>query len=143
MESILNTIKKMLDVDVGCTHFDENIINHINTALMVLTQIGVGPEKGFSIRDATAKWSDFLSDMNKLEGVKTYIYLKVKPLFDPTSSSSISGAMKNVADELEWRMNINAEEVADAADVLASLAEEIGIVGDDYDDYYDDYYDDL
>ncbi|MBQ8237918.1 MAG: hypothetical protein IJZ39_07220 [Oscillospiraceae bacterium] len=142
MESILNTIKKMLDVDVGCTHFDENIINHINTALMVLTQIGVGPEKGFSIRDAAAKWSDFLSDMSKLEGVKTYIYLRVKPLFDPTSSSAISGAMKNVADELEWRMNINAEEVADAADVLASLAEEIGIVDDDYDDYYDDYYDD-
>lgn len=138
MESILNTIKKMLDVDVGCTHFDENIINHINTALMVLTQIGVGPEKGFSIRDATAKWSDFLADMSKLEGVKTYIYLRVKPLFDPTSSSAISGAMKNVADELEWRMNINAEEVADAADVLASLAEEIGIVDDDYDDYYDD-----
>ena len=138
MESILNTIKKMLDVDVGCTHFDENIINHINTALMVLTQIGVGPEKGFSIRDSTAKWSDFLSDMSKLEGVKTYIYLRVKPLFDPTSSSAISGAMKNVADELEWRMNINAEEVADAANVLASLAEEIGIVDDDYDDYYDD-----
>lgn len=138
MESILNTIKKMLDVDVGCTHFDENIINHINTALMVLTQIGVGPEKGFSIRDSTAKWSEFLSDMSKLEGVKTYIYLRVKPLFDPTSSSAISGAMKNVADELEWRMNINAEEVADAADVLASLAEETGIVDDDYDDYYDD-----
>lgn len=138
MESILNTIKKMLDVDVGCTHFDENIINHINTALMVLTQIGVGPEKGFSIRDSNAKWSDFLTDMSKLEGVKTYIYLRVKPLFDPTSSSAISGAMKNVADELEWRMNINAEEVADVADVLASLAEETGIVDDDYDDYYDD-----
>lgn len=138
MESILNTIKKMLDVDIGCTHFDENIINHINTALMVLTQIGVGPEKGFSIRDANAKWSDFLTDMSKLEGVKTYIYLRVKPLFDPTSSSAISSAMKNVADELEWRMNINAEEVADAADVLASLAEEIGIVDDDYDDYYDE-----
>lgn len=139
MESILNTIKKMLDVDVGCTHFDENIINHINTALMVLTQIGVGPDKGYAIRDATAKWSDFLTDMSKLEGVKTYIYLRVKPLFDPTSSSAISSAMKNVADELEWRMNINAEEVADAAEVLASLAEEIGMVDDDdYDGYYDE-----
>lgn len=136
MESILDTIKKMLDIDVGCTHFDSIIVNHINTALMVLNQIGVGPEKGFSIRDSTAKWSEYLEDMSKLEGVKTYIYLRVKPLFDPTSSSAISSAMKNVADELEWRMNINAEDVESkvtADEVLASLMAE----DEDYD--YDDY----
>lgn len=134
MESILDTIKQMLDVDVGCTHFDNIIINHINTALMVLNQIGVGPDKGYAVRDRTAKWSDYLSDMDKLEGVKTYIYLRVKPLFDPTSSSAISGAMKNVADELEWRLNINAEDLDDeASEVLASLK------GDDYDEEFDEY----
>lgn len=139
MESILNTIKKMLDVEESCTHFDDTIINHINTALMVLTQIGVGPEKGFSIKDASVKWSDFLTDMSKLEGVKTYVYLRVKPLFDPTSSSAISSAMKNVADELEWRLNVNAESLEDeAAAALASLLDEAGYSDYDYDDY-DDY----
>lgn len=134
MESILDTIKQMLDVDVNCSHFDSIIINHINTALMVLNQIGVGPDKGYAIRDRTAKWSDYLSDMDKLEGVKTYIYLRVKPLFDPTSSSDISSAMKNVADELEWRLNINAEDLDDeASEVLASLK------GDDYDEEFDEY----
>lgn len=134
MESILTSIKKMLDVEESCTHFDPTIISHINTALMVLTQIGVGPESGFSIKDASAKWSDFLSDMSKLEGVKTYIYLRVKPLFDPTSSSAISSAMKNVADELEWRMNINAEDLeAKESEILSSLVKE------DYDEEFDEY----
>lgn len=136
MESILATIKKMLDVDVNCSHFDTQIINHINTALMVLNQIGVGPEKGFSIRNGTEKWSDYLTDMSKLEGVKTYIYLRVKPLFDPTSSSAISSAMKNVADELEWRMNVNAEEFEpDASEILSSLARD---EEDEFDEY--EYY---
>ena len=40
--SILNTIKKMLGLDANYTTFDTDIIVHINSALMTLTQLGVG-----------------------------------------------------------------------------------------------------
>ena len=106
MESILTSIKKMLGITEEYEHFDQDIIIHINSVFMILTQLGVGPSEGFSIKDATATWSDFISDSNKIEGVKSYIYLKVKLLFDPPLSSSTVEAMKSQINELEWRLNV-------------------------------------
>lgn len=47
MDSILNSIKKLLGIDELYTHFDADIILGINTALSILTQIGAGPTNGF------------------------------------------------------------------------------------------------
>lgn len=143
MSSILNSIKLMLNIGKDYNHFDDVIIQHINTALMILTQVGVGPPKGFSIKSADEKWSDFLTDMSKLEAVKTYIYLRVKPVFDPSTSSVVTTSMENVAKELEWRLNINAEDAdSEAYEFLNTLA----AVFDDCDgedDIYDDEYEEL
>lgn len=105
MESILDSIKKLLGPS-GIDHFDTDIIMHINTAFMVLNQLGVGPSEGFSIKDNTAKWSDFLSDETKLEAVKTYIYLKVRLVFDPPNSSSVIESINRQIAEYEWRLNV-------------------------------------
>ena len=43
MESILTSIKKMLGIDEEYTHFDADVIMDINSVLMILTQLGVGP----------------------------------------------------------------------------------------------------
>lgn len=143
MSSILNSIKLMLNIGKDYNHFDDVIIQHINTALMILTQVGVGPPKGFSIKSADEKWSDFLTDMSKLEAVKTYIYLRVKPVFDPSTSSVVTTSMENVAKELEWRLNINAEDVdLEASEILNTLAT-VFDDGDDEDDIYDDEYEEL
>lgn len=111
MESILTSTKKLLGIEADYTHFDTDIIIHINTTLMTLTQIGVGPAGGFAISGAYEKWSDFLpeADLIKLQAVKTYLYLKVKLVFDPPLSSSVMEAMNRKADELEWRLNVAAE----------------------------------
>ena len=111
MESILTSIKKLLGIEEQYTHFDQDIIMHINTVFMTLNQLGVGPKEGFRIMDASKKWSDFLPDAESLrmESVRTYVYLKVRILFDPPTSSSIMESFKNLANELEWRLNVAAE----------------------------------
>lgn len=108
-ESILNSIKKLLGIPSDYTNFDTDIIIHINTALMILNQLGVGPEKGLIITDSDDTWDDFISEDDDLEAVKTYVYLKVKSVFDPPLNSSILEANKQVINELEWRLNINSD----------------------------------
>lgn len=108
-DSILTSIKKLLGITEEYTHFDPDIIIHINSVFMILTQLGVGPPEGFSIRDKEAVWSDYLTNSIQFESVKTYIYMKVKLMFDPPLSSSVMEAMNGMIAELEWRLNIEAE----------------------------------
>ena len=109
MESILTSIKKLLGITEEYDQFDPDIIMHINSVFMILTQLGVGPAEGFSIEDDTAVWTDFIQDIKKLESVKTYIYLKVKLAFDPPLSSAAIESMNRLINELEWRLNVAAE----------------------------------
>lgn len=107
MESILTSIKKLLNVAEDDTSFDTDIIIHINTYLMVLTQLGVGPEEGFMIEDDSSTWEDFVPDVVTAGAAKTYIYIRVKLVFDPPTSSAVITAMEQNAKELEWRLNVN------------------------------------
>ena len=106
MESILTSIKKLLGIEEEYTQFDNDIIMHINTVFLNLTQLGVGPAEGFLIEDDTATWYDFIGDSNQLQAVKSYMYLKVKLLFDPPLSSSVIESMNRMIAELEWRLNV-------------------------------------
>ena len=110
-DSILTSVKKLLGITEECTDFDVDIIMHINSALMILTQLGVGPEEGFYIQDANDFWDDFVKDITKLEAVKTYVYMKVRLMFDPPSSSAVMDAMNRTISELEWRLNIAGESI--------------------------------
>ena len=110
MESILTSIKKMLGIAEEYTQFDADIIMHINSVFTTLTQLGVGPSEGFYIEDEAAEWKDFIPDFNKLQAVKTYMYLKVRLLFDPSSlGASTLSAYERQTQELEWRLNVSAE----------------------------------
>ena len=109
MESILTSIKKLLGIDEIYTQFDDDIIMHINSVFLNLTQLGVGPSEGFLIEDDTATWEDFIGDSNQLQAVKSYVYLKVKLLFDPPLSSSVIESMNRMIAELEWRLNVAVE----------------------------------
>lgn len=108
MESILTSIKKMLGIDEDYTHFDANIIMHINSVLVILTQLGVGPETGFVIEDDTSTWADFIPEVSaaELHAVKSYIYMKVKLMFDPPLGSAIIDSMNRQIAEFEWRLNV-------------------------------------
>ena len=111
MDSILISIKKLLGISEDYTQFDADIIMHINTVFLNLTQLGVGPSKGFSISDDISEWSDFVDIENneQLQAIKSYVYLKVKLLFDPPPSSSVIESMNRMISELEWRLNVAVE----------------------------------
>ena len=109
MESILTSIKKMLGISEEYTHFDEDLIMHINSALAVLCQLGAGPSEGFFITNKSAVWSDFVPDLSKLQFVKTYVYQKVKLLFDPPQSSAAIQALNESIKEFEWRINVQVD----------------------------------
>lgn len=106
MESILTSVKKMLGITEEYTHFNKDIVMHINSVFSVLNQLGVGPDEGFVITGADALWTDFLPEGKKLEMVKSYMYLRVRLLFDPPTSSSVMDAVNRQASELEWRLNV-------------------------------------
>ena len=109
MDSILTSIKKLLGIAEEYEHYDSDIIAHINSVFFVLTQLGVGPSEGFSISDRTAVWSDYLQDNSKIELVKTYIYLKVKLMFDPPLSSALMESINKQINEFEWRLNVSVD----------------------------------
>ena len=109
MDSVLTTIKKLLGIEKDYTHFDNDIIMHINSALMTLNQLGVGPESPASITSEMDTWEKTLGDLKNMEAVKTYIYLKVRMVFDPPTSSFVLDAMNKQANELEWRLNVQSE----------------------------------
>lgn len=108
MESILTSIKKMLGIAEEYEHFDTDLIMHINSVLFILTQLGVGPSSGFSIKDEKEMWSDFIPEGINLEAIKSYTYLKVRLLFDPPQSSAVTESIKQLISELEWRINLEA-----------------------------------
>lgn len=109
MESILTSIKKLLGIEEEYTHFDPEIIMHINSVFIDLKQLGVGPSEGFAITDATDSWSDFTDDEVNYQAVKTYIYMKVKLIFDPPTSSAVIEAFNKRIAEIEFRLNVEAE----------------------------------
>jgi hypothetical protein len=108
--SILISTKKILGVAEDYTVWDLDIITHINSAFSTLTQLGVGPVAGFMIEDETAEWSDFIGTDLELNSVKTYIYLRVRLLFDPPATSYAITAMNDQIEQLEWRLNVHREE---------------------------------
>lgn len=113
-ESILNTIKSMLDIGEDVPAFDKELIDYINSAFFVLEQIGVGPDTPFQITGADEVWTDFIPDINKLNLVKQYIYLKVKKVFDTAgSASSFQSSLDNLITEYEWRLNVEVDPAAE------------------------------
>lgn len=109
MESILISIKKMLGITKEYDHFDNDIIMHINSVFMILNQLGVGPSSGFTITGEYETWDTFLPEGQNLEAVKSYMYMKVRLLFDPPSSSIVMECMNRMISELEWRLKVEAE----------------------------------
>lgn len=108
-ESILISVKGSLGIPENYEYFDQQILFHLNSVMAILPQIGVGPPEGFIVEDETATWGDLIgdtSDRNKFLYVKSYVYLRVRLLFDPPSSSSAIDAMERQLRELEWRITV-------------------------------------
>lgn len=109
-DSILNSIKKLIGLDPDYTEFDADLIIHINSVFLDLEQLGAGSQEGFFIEGSTETWEDFLpDDPLVLNSIKSYMYLKVKKLFDPPTSSSAMDSLNSLIDRFEWRINVAIE----------------------------------
>lgn len=108
-ESILLSVKKLLGITEDEVVFDTDIIIHINSVFMVLNQLGVGPEEPFNIQGVEETWGDFDGSNNNLAGIKTYVYLKVRLIFDPPTIGSLVSSMESQIAEFEWRLNVKSE----------------------------------
>lgn len=118
-DSILLTIKKMLGIAEEYIAFDIDLIVNINSVFLTLNQLGVGPDIAYHIDGVEETWNDFLKeDKDKFPGVETYVYLKTRLLFDPPTNSFLVDAMQKQCDELEWRLNLQAERGEMDGDVL-------------------------
>lgn len=111
-DSILDTTKKILGLESDYTAFDLDIITHINTVFADLNQLGIGPEAGFEIEDSDAEWVDFLQGNPVQNQVKTYVYLRVRLLFDPPTTSYLIDALTAQLRALEWRLSVQREGVS-------------------------------
>lgn len=124
MENILDSIKKLLGIDEMDLNFDQELIMHINSVFMVLHQLGVGPVEGFKISSNEETWSDFIGTRLDIESVKSYIYLKVRLLFDPPQNSFLISAVEQQIEENEWRLQVQVEPYAITAAALLEEDEE-------------------
>jgi len=107
--SILTSTKKILGIAKDYTVFDLDILTHINATFSILNQLGVGPIDGFFVEDDTAEWEDFEAPSNQLNLIKTYVYLRVRMLFDPPATSFLIEAANRQISEYEWRLNVFRE----------------------------------
>lgn len=108
-DSILESTKKILGIEASYTAFDLDIMTHINSVFTTLTQLNVGPPTGFFIEDDTAVWEDFIAPWENLNAVKSYMYLRVRLLFDPPATSYHIASLESQVKELEWRLNVQVD----------------------------------
>lgn len=105
-DSILESVKKDLGASEWDDAFDDTLIRHINSVFMILNQLGVGPTVPYVVTSSDDTWEDFSTDVSTVEAVRSYVYKKVKLMFDPASSSFVNEADKEICSELEWRLNV-------------------------------------
>lgn len=108
-DSILDSTKQRLGIEREYHEYDLDVMSAINSAFYSLRQLGVGPESGFTISGSDDVWSSFLEDPSELAEVQTYIYLKVRLLFDPPTNSFLVQSIEKQISEMEWRLNVHAE----------------------------------
>ncbi len=105
MDSILRTVKKASNIGYENADFDADLILLTNGILWRIAEAGVG-RPGFSITGEEETWEDFVGEgVECIEGVKTYVSLKVRLVFDPPTIAAVLESMNQIINEFEWVLN--------------------------------------
>jgi len=110
-DNILTSTKKVLGIAEDYEAFDIDILMHINSVFATLNSLGIGPHDGYMV-DEESTWSHFLNDDHRLNSVKTFVYLRVRLVFDPPGTSYLIESLRKQAEELAWRLNVAREGTA-------------------------------
>lgn len=113
-DSILLSVAKYIGLPADYPIFDSDLVMLINSELSTLAQIGVVPDTGFVITGSNETWEDLFDASDAVDGmpntrnsvqfVKEFIYVRVKTVFDPPSSSFVLKALEDRANELMFRI---------------------------------------
>ena len=111
INSILKSTRKKLGLNPEeATEFDPDLIDSINSAIAVLTQVGIGPNTGFAIHDESQTWDELLGNDPRFNMAKTYVFDRCRLIFDTSSMSSyVLSSIQDRIKEFEWRLNVAAE----------------------------------
>jgi len=112
MDSILNTIKQMLGITIEQMEFNTDLIVHINTVLNILHQLG-GCGEWIQISGPAETWDLVSTDMVKCNMIKTWMYFKVKLMFDPPLNATVISSIERQISELEFRILENHNDKED------------------------------
>jgi hypothetical protein len=61
------------------------------------------------ITDSTSTWDEVLGTTSNYNLAKSYVYLRVRILFDPPNTSFVLTALSDQLRELEWRLSVERE----------------------------------
>ena len=120
MDSILLSTKKSLGLAASYTAFDPDVIMHINSVMLDLNQLGLGPTGGFVITGEDELWTDFIGTRKDLVAVQSLTYLKVRLLFDPPQTSFVIDSINKQIEKFEWRLMVQAEPMTIPEEVITS-----------------------
>lgn len=121
--SILLSIKKALGSAPDYTPFDAEITMHINSQIAALYQLGLDAAKTLIVTGPDEQWTDLIPAGDaRLHFVKTYVYAKVKMIFDPPTSTAQMEALKSAAAEAEFRINVAVDKPYDDLEPSSPLA---------------------
>lgn len=124
-DSILTSIKKLLNLPEDYTDFDEDIVLHINSALDTIQQLGVGPLEHYEIENKDNKWSEFIGDVKFINFVKTAVFLDVRLVFDPPATSFQIDSFQKRLEQLHWRLRVQADKTRPVPVLLVIVDPEI------------------
>lgn len=108
--SILSSTKVSIGIPVEVDDFDIRIISDINAAFSVLTQLGVGSNRGFMIIGKEETYDDFITEPIEQSLVRQYVTDKVHISFDPPSSATLMDELKKQINEAEFRLQVAWDE---------------------------------
>lgn len=121
--SILLSIKKSIVGPPEYTPFDADLIMHINSQIANLYQLGLDSAKSVVVDGADQLWTDLIpAGDSRLQFVRTYVYAKVKMIFDPPTSTAQMQALKDAAAEAEFRISTAADKPYDDLDPASPVA---------------------
>lgn len=129
-DSILQTTKKALGIEETYTAFDAELTMHINSVLADLVQLGIGPVNGFVLDGDQSEWKDFLGEDKNLSSTQTYVYLRIRLIWDPPATSFAIDSMQKQIDRAEYRLNVHREDTQWASPIPPNL--------DPYEDVFED-----
>lgn len=105
-DGILKSTKAILGIVEDDDAFDQDILVHINSAFSTLGQLGVNLPDVSGVDD---RWSDVDLPSRQVNMIRSYLFVQLRLIFDPPTTSFHLAAVKEQIAEFTWRISHHRE----------------------------------